>query len=484
MATNILLTGATGYIGRRLKQKLSQDSDVHLRVLVRNAKVFDANCMKNIEIVEGNSFDLDSLKVAMNGIDVAYYLIHSLSEKNYEELDILSAQNFRDTAIKAGVKKIIYLGGLGNSDEHLSAHLLSRIQTGQTLGERSDKIDLIWFRAGVIIGSGSASFEIIRNLIQKLPIMITPKWVRVKAQPIGVDDVISYLYEAKSETITQTHIVDIGSEVLSYGEMMKKCAKVMGLKRFIIPVPFLSIGLSSYWLNVFTPVPFNVASSLIAGLRSEVVLQNDNAAKLFANIKPISFGASVKKALEEAEHNQVTSRWSDSGQNVWKIDHVASIANAVFIDEQSVPLRGISKSAVFNSFCSIGGENGWFHYDWLWELRGFLDKIFGGVGLNRGRRLSSSLRKGDSLDFWKVVDIVEDERLLLFAQMKVPGKAWLEFRIEDDKLFQRAYFLPQGVLGRLYWFSLLPIHFFVFKDMVQGVVRRAKNEKMKELHNV
>ena len=473
----VLLTGATGYIGRRLKQEFLKDKNVALRVLVRNKQALDHLPKGSLEIVEGSTFDLLKLDEAMRGVEIAYYLIHSLTSENYEELDKQSAQNFRDAAIKAGVKKIIYLGGLGVVDEHISKHLLSRIQTGEILSKYPQNIDVIWFRAGVIIGSGSASFEIIRNLIQKLPLLITPKWVRVRAQPIGINDIISYLYEAKETTLSGTHIVDIGSEILSYGEMMRQCAEVMHLKRLIVPVPFLSIGLSSYWLNIFTPVPFQVARSLIDGLKSEVVIQNENAKKLFPNIKPISFKKSVEQALYEAEQNQVISRWSDSGADVWKIDHKGSIAEAVFIDEQIIQIDENEAQVIFEVFCSIGGENGWFHYDWLWEIRGFIDKLFGGVGLNRGRRSQTVLRKGDSLDFWKVVDIVEGKRLLLFAQMKVPGKAWLEFVIDKDKLIQRAYFLPSGVFGRLYWFSLLPLHYFVFRDMVNSIYKKAKKRR-------
>jgi uncharacterized protein YbjT (DUF2867 family) len=470
----ILLTGATGYIGRRLKQELLKDETVSLKLLVRNKETMDHQIQQKAQIIEGSTFDLEALEVAMQGVQVAYYLIHSLADKNYQELDKQSARNFRDAAINAGVKKIIYLGGLGVVDENISKHLLSRIETGEILSEYPQKIDVIWFRAGVIIGSGSASFEIIRNLIQKIPILITPKWVHVKAQPIGVDDIITYLKTAKEEKINGTHIVDIGSQILSYGQMMLQCAEVMELKRFIIPVPFLTIGLSSYWLNLFTPVPFRVARSLIEGLRSEVVIQNQNAAKLFGDIKPVSFKEAVKKALFEAEQNQVISRWSDSGEDVWSIDHKGSIAEAVYIDEQIIDIDANSAEKVFQSFCSIGGENGWFRYDWLWEIRGLLDKLFGGAGLNRGRRSKTVLRKGDSLDFWKVVDVVPNKRLLLFAQMKVPGKAWLEFVIDKDRLIQRAYFLPQGVLGRLYWFSLLPLHYFVFRDMIDSVYEKSK----------
>lgn len=471
----ILLTGATGYIGRRLKHKLLENNDIRLKLLVRHAHSVADSVRENAEIYEGSTFDQDLLQKALQDVEVAYYLIHSLGSDDYAELDRISAQNFREAAVKAGVKKIIYLGGLGVVDKDTSEHLLSRIETGEILSAQPEDIDVIWFRAGVIIGSGSASFEIIRNLIQKLPIMITPKWVRTKAQPIGVEDVINYLDHAKEKRLSGSHIVDIGSEKLCYEEMMLQCAETMGLKRLIIPVPFLSVGLSSYWLNVFTPVPFSVASSLIKGVRCEVLVQNDNAQKLFSDIHPSSFKQSITKALIEAEENQVISRWSDRGNGVWETDHKHSIAKAVFIDRQILPLEGLSEQDVHQSYLGIGGENGWFSYDWLWEFRGFFDKLSGGAGLNRGRRSQHELRIGDSLDFWKVVDIQQDERLLLFAQMRLPGKAWLEFKIHDGKLIQSAYFLPKGVFGRLYWYALIPLHYFVFRDMIRSVLKKAQN---------
>lgn len=470
----VLLTGATGYIGRRLMKILQSDAQVQLRLLVRQKGSLPLHDHHRIEKIHGSSFDPEALAKALEGIDVAYYLIHSLGDANFEQKDRDSARLFRDAAIKAGVKKIIYLGGLGLKEHQTSAHLSSRIETGEILSNEPDAIDVIWFRAGVIIGSGSASFEIIRNLIEKLPIMITPKWVRTMAQPIGVDDVLEYLDAARNPAIKGSHSVDIGSEKLCYEDMMKQCANVMQLKRIILPVPFLSVGLSSYWLNVFTPVPFNVAKALIAGLRSEVIVQNNHAKTLFPDIHPSSFKRAVAKALKEAERNQILSRWSDRGGDVWETDHQYSIANAVYLDRRIRPLEGIPASKVFKRFSAIGGENGWFGYDWLWEIRGFLDKIVGGAGINRGRRSPDSLRVGDSVDFWKVIAIEKDERLLLFAQMKVPGKAYLEFKIDNGTLIQSAYFLPKGIWGRLYWWMLIPVHGLVFVNMIQTLLKEAK----------
>jgi len=468
----ILLTGANGYIGRRLKYKLLEDKSIELRLLVRDNKAISSKIDK-IEIIEGSTFDTNSLKIALCGVDVAYYLIHSLASKDYEEKDRVSAKNFLDAAIFCGVKRIVYLGGLGDKDT-ASTHLKSRIETGEILSSNGDKINTIWFRAGVIIGSGSASFEIIRNIVQKLPIMITPKWVDTKAQPIGVDDVIEYLYQGAYVGSDNNLVVDIGAEQMSYKDMILKMGEVMGLRRFLFPVPFLSPKISSYWLTIFTPIPYNIASSLIDGLKSEVVVKNNNSEKYF-NIIPKSYKESVAKALMEIESNQVISRWSDSYGEIWEKEHTKDIANAIFIDRKIVKLNGISSEDVFNSFICIGGENGWFGYDFLWNIRGFIDKLFGGYGTNRGRRDSCNLRIGDGVDFWKVIDVTENKRLLLFAQMKLPGKAWLEFVIEDDKLIQSAYFYPNGLFGRLYWYSLIPLHWLIFTNMINNIIKNSKN---------
>ena len=469
----VLLTGANGYIGRRLKQILLKQ-DITLRLLVRNPKSLDSDL--EVEVAQGNTFDAESLESALEGVDVAYYLVHSLQHKNYSELDKQSAQNFLNAAIKMGVKRIIYLGGLGIK-EHASEHLLSRIETGEILSSRPDKIETIWIRAGVIIGSGSASFEIIRHLTEKLPVMVTPKWVNTLAQPIGVDDVIAYLDASKSLEIKGNLVVDIGSEKMTYKEMMLSCAKALGLKRIIIPLPVLTIKLSSYWLNLFTPVPYTVARSLVEGLSSEVVIQNDHAKKYFPQIHPIPFEAAVKRAIGRMEENQVFSRWSDAGgvHDMWEAQHKNDPSSSVFLDRQSLKIGDIPKETVYRTFCSIGGKEGWFGYDWLWEIRGWIDKMIGGAGLNRGRRDSHHLRVGESVDFWRVEDLKENERLLLYAQMKVPGKAWLEFKIKGDELVQTAYFYPRGLFGRLYWYTLIPIHYLVFGNMIRSILKKAQS---------
>ena len=469
----ILLTGSTGYIGRRLKQKLLEDKNIKLRLLVRNKKSV-CELEKKVEIIEGDTFNKDALKIALQDVDTAYYLIHSLSNENYKDLDKISAQNFLDVAVECGVKRIIYLGGLGVKNDDTSEHLLSRIETGEILSSNKN-VQTIWFRAGVIIGSGSASFEIIRNLTEKLPVMTTPKWVNTIAQPIAIDDVLSYLQEAINLETKENLIVDIGSKALSYKEMMIGTANALGLKRVIIPLPFMSINISSYWLNLFTPVPFSVAKALIEGLKSEVTIQNDHAKKYFPQIQPISYEDSVRNAIKEIEENQVISRWNDTANGVWEKNSSNEISQALYMDRKEADISHIQAQKVYQAFTSIGGENGWFAFDFLWELRGFIDKMIGGVGLKRGRRSQCDLRISDCLDFWKVVDLKENERLLLYAQMKLPGEAWLEFKIKDNKLIQSAYFYPKGVFGRLYWYSLVPLHYFIFKNMIKSIIKKASS---------
>lgn len=472
----VLLTGSTGYIGRRLKQKLLDDESVELKLLVRNKKTISPTILDKVEVIEGDTFNKEALKEALKDVEIAYYLIHSLSNENYKDLDKISAQNFLDVAEECGVKRIIYLGGLGVKNEDTSEHLLSRIETGEILSSNKS-VQTIWLRAGVIIGSGSASFEIIRNLTEKLPVMTTPKWVDTKAQPIAVNDVLSYLHDSLYLEVKENLIVDIGSAQLSYKEMMEKTALALGLKRFLIPVPFMSINISSYWLNLFTPVPFTIAKALIEGLKSEVVIQNQNARKYFPKLVPMSYEDAVKSAIKEIEENQVISRWNDKGDGVWEKIGQKEISKAIFIDRKEEDISNIEPSKVYQSFIGIGGENGWFDFDFLWELRGIIDKLIGGVGLKRGRRSQCDLRISDCLDFWKVVDLKENERLLLYAQMKLPGSAWLEFKIQDNKLIQSAYFYPKGVLGRLYWYALIPLHYFVFNNMIKSIVKKAKDLK-------
>jgi len=473
---NILLTGATGYIGRRLQERLLTDDSVRIRAFVRNARKVHPASGDRVELFEGNVLDQESIKEALKGMDVAYYLIHSMGAgADFEQLDRASAQNFLEACIQNKVKRIIYLGGLGEKDT-ASKHLKSRLETGEILSSRPDQIQTIWFRAAVIIGSGSASFETIRNLVQKLPVMVTPRWVRTQTQPIAVTDVLEYLSQAKNLGSEESLIIDIGSEQMPFKDMLLNAAHVMGLRRYIIPVPVLSPWLSSYWLILMTPVPFPIAQSLIQGLKSETIVKNQNSRKFFPQIHPLSYQESILRALKEIERDQVISRWCDSSaQRTCDIKGQDNLESAIFREKISSDFGEIPGHKVFAAVESIGGDNGWYKFDWLWRLRGFIDIILAGPGLSRGRRDPNKLRIGDGLDFWKVVDVKPDKRLLLVNQMKVPGKAWLEFSVERTKLIQTAHFYPKGLWGRIYWYLTKPLHKLIFPDIVKGIIEKARN---------
>jgi hypothetical protein len=358
--------------------------------------------------------------------------------------------------------------------ETASKHLRSRLETGEILSSRPDRIQTLWFRAGVIIGSGSASFEIIRHLVQKLPVMITPKWVRTETQPICVEDVLEYLYQARNLSTKETLTIDIGADRMSFKRMLGDAAGMMDLKRKLIPVPFLTPWLSSYWLMLMTPVPFPVARALIHGLKSETLVQNDNAKKYFPAIQPTPYKESIQKALREIEDKQIISRWCDSSsEEECDIIGRGRIESAIFRDRLEYDFGQIPADQVFAAVESIGGDNGWFKYDWLWRLRGLMDQVFAGPGLSRGRRDPHKLRVGDGLDFWKVVDIKPGKRLLLVNQMKVPGRAWLEFEVVGTRLIQTAHYYPKGLWGRLYWYLTKPLHKLVFPDIAKGIIKKA-----------
>lgn len=472
--TTILITGANGYIGGRLKERLLSKPELNLRLLVRNKRKLRVSVIDKVEIVEGDTFKKEALSKALEGVDIAYYLIHSMGAgKDFEERDRQSAENFRNACTNAGVKRLVYLGGLGRK-ESASKHLLSRIETGKILSKEPDKLQTIWLRAGIIIGSGSASFEIIRNLVQKLPVMVTPRWVRTMTQPIAVDDVISYLAGVIDLSIKGSHVIDIGGETMNFKQMMVRAAKVMGLRRFLFPVPVLSPKLSSYWLILFTPIPYQMAAALVEGLKSETLVLNDKAKELFRDIKPISYEMSVRTALHEMENDLVLSRWCDSSADIKCDIHFQDDTHtAIYRYRRELFFNGTNEESVYKTVIQIGGESGWFTHHYLWQLRGWIDKLIGGYGLNRNRRQKKDLRIGDMIDYWEVADIKTNKRLLLLAQMKLPGKAWLEFDIQPGKLIQTAHFLPKGLLGRLYWHAVSPLHNLVFNDLAKKIIEQA-----------
>jgi len=371
----------------------------------------------------------------------------------FQKLERISAERFLQACVKAGVKRIVYLSGLGRR-EKVGRHLLSRISTGEILSSQPEKIRTIWFRAGAIIGAGSGSFEILYHLVKRLPVMVTPKWVRLKTQPVAVSDVLKYLVRTKDVNCQgNSLVVDIGAETMTVEQMLLQIAEVLGLRRRIIPLPAWIAEISAYWLLLFTPTPYTVAREFIETLKAEPVCQNNNVEKYFPEIRLLTFKDAIKQAIDEIEQNQVISRWCDSSA-AEVCDTVGQdyIATAVLTDRKQYRFENVSEAQVFASILSIGSEKGWFKYNILWEIRGLIDKLIGGYGISRGRRDGQQLRTGDCLDFWKVVDLKTNQRLLLAAQMKVPGRAWLEFVIEpggaadSNSLFSARWILGKAVL--------------------------------------
>ncbi len=471
----IALTGASGYIGRRLAVCLAADRGVRLRLVVRNkAKVADL-AGPGVEVVEADTLDAGSLRTALAGAETAYYLVHSLGAgKGFPDLERRSALNFREACAAAGVRRIIYLGGLGRP-ETSSAHLRSRLDTGETLSAAPPEVRVVWFRAGIIIGAGSASFEIIRHLVRKLPVMITPRWIGTRTQPIGVEDVVAYLVRAKNVPLEANAVVDIGGDVMTFRDMLLRTARVMGLRRFIVPVPVLTPRLSAAWLVFITPVDTKIARALVEGLKSPTVVENDTARLLFPEVRPAAFEETVLRALAETEADRVLSRWCDSGAGatcaIRDLDRIPPDARVIRF-AASAP--GLSAADLSAAASAVGGRTGWFGFRWLWRLRGFLDKMAGGPGLGRGRRAAATLRPGDSLDFWKVAAIDTDRRLLLASEMRMPGRGWLEFISQDGRIEVAAYFRPRGLAGRLYWTLTGPLHRLVFPALAGGIVRHAR----------
>jgi len=470
----ILITGTTGYIARRLIPILLKNGHslvCCVRDLNRIPKEF-----KNNGLIE--FYEIDFLKptnkVLPTDFDAAYYLIHSMSTSatDFEDLEQQCAQNFKNIAERTSCKQVIYLSGIVN-DDALSKHLKSRFQVEKTL--QSKKYALTTFRAGIIVGSGSASFEIIRDIVEKLPVMVTPKWLNTKTQPIAIRDVLSFLEKGlgKEKVYDTSHDI-CGPEVLTYKEMLLQFAEVRGFKRHIFTLPVLTPKLSSYWLYFVTSTSFNLAQALVDSMKVEIIATPSNINQLMG-VEPINYKKAVALAFQRIEQNTVISSWKDaisSGVLHDQLsDHIQIPQFGCFKDTRSRQVR--NEEFTINKIWSIGGRNGWYKLNFLWEIRGFVDQIFGGVGLRRGRRNDIDLRAGDALDFWRVLLANrKQKRLLLFAEMKLPGEAWLEFEIIEDTLYQRAVFRPKGVLGRLYWYAVLPFHAFVFNGMINELVKK------------
>jgi uncharacterized protein YbjT (DUF2867 family) len=476
----ILVTGATGYIGGRLAPRLLE-AGYRVRVLVRDsARLQGRAWLEQVEVIQGDVLDPASLEPAMQGVSAAYYMVHSMSgSADFHQRDIQAAQNFSNAARQAGVERLIYLGGLGDTETELSKHLRSRQQTGDAL--RESPVPVTEFRAGVIVGSGSLSFEMIRYLTERVPIMICPRWVYTRIQPIGIRDTLNYLISALTTPESAGQIVEIGgAEVITYGDMMFGYARARGLRRLLIPVPVLTPRLSSYWVHIVTPIPAGIARPLIDGLRNEVIVRTDKSQRLFPNIQPMDYHSAVSLALGDLDAHHVETSWSDSlVSSQGDIRPVVLTTVEGMIIEQRQRVAQVLPTAAYRVFSSLGGQTGWLYFDWAWRIRGVMDRLVGGVGLRRGRRDPEDVRVGDAIDFWRV-EAVEPGRLLrLRAEMKVPGRAWLQFEAEPYKeghtlLTQTAYFAPKGLSGLAYWYLLYPIHRIIFSGMIERIVGRVE----------
>ncbi len=468
----ILLTGVTGYIGKRLLPVLI-DQGHEVFCCVRDAKRFnpDEYPEHKVHIIEVDFLLRETLKNIPHEIDAAYYLIHSMSASvgGFETMERTSAENFRDRISQTMVKQVIFLSGIINAQK-LSEHLQSRKGVEDILGTGS--YHLTTLRAGIIIGSGSASFEIMRDLVEKLPVMIAPRWVESRSQPIAIRNVIEFLKGVLLLKKTYNQNFDIGGpQVLTYKQMLLSFAEVRNLKRRIITVPVMTPKLSSYWLYFITSTSYKLAMNLVDSMKVEVIAEK-NPLSEWLNIELIPYKQAVKMAFGKIEQQEVLSSWTDA---------LSDTSTEIDISKfQEAPTYGCLKDArkrkisdpnkTLNRIWSIGGNTGWYYANWLWDIRGFMDKLAGGVGLQRGRKNQTVIRTGESLDFWRVLLASrEDKRLLLYAEMKLPGEAWLEFKITDHMIYQTATFRPKGVWGRIYWYSLFPFHHMIFEGMIRKI---------------
>jgi uncharacterized protein YbjT (DUF2867 family) len=468
----ILLSGATGYIGRRLLPVLIKEGH-HVVCCVRDKDRFDTSAYtpSQITVLEVDFLDESTLNKIPEDIEVAYYLIHSMSTtlSDFEELERISAENFKKSMDGTQVRQVIYLSGIIN-EEKLSKHLSSRKRVELILAEGS--YHLTTLRAGIIVGSGSASFEIIRDLVEKLPVMITPRWLQTRAQPIAIRNVIEFLSGVLLHPDTYDRSFDIGGpDILNYREMLLEFARIRNLRRTIWVVPVMTPRLSSYWLYFITSTSYKLAVNLVNSMKVEVVCKENDLQELL-KVDLLSYRESVELAFDRIQQQEIVSSWTDALSSHALEEGIADLVqvpiHGCFIDQRKRPIEDEEK--VLDRIWSIGGKKGWYYANGLWAIRGFMDKLSGGVGLRRGRKSSTEIAAGDALDFWRVLLASKKEkRLLLYAEMKLPGEAWLEFSIKDNELHQTATFRPKGLRGRLYWYSVLPFHGLIFRGMIKRI---------------
>jgi uncharacterized protein YbjT (DUF2867 family) len=471
----ILLTGSTGYIAQRLLPVLLGKGH-EVICCVRDRARFDSIKYRSqsLSVLEVDFLKPETLQNIPSDIDAAYYLVHSMSTStgDFEKMEEISAINFRNCIQQTKTRQVIYLSGIVN-EEILSKHLTSRRNVERILG--SGSYSLTTLRAGIIIGSGSASFEIIRDLVEKLPVMIAPRWLDTKSQPIAIRNVIEFISGVLLNETTFNKSYDIGGpDILTYKQMLLRFANIRGLKRWIGIVPVMTPKLSSYWLYFITSTSYPLAQNLVDSMKVEVVCKGNNLKEILG-IMPVSYEDAIREAFEKIELNQVPSSWKDALTSNTLNEGIARYAevpvHGCFLDYHKLNIENSDKALL--KIWSIGGKNGWYYGDWLWGIRGFIDKLFGGVGLRRGRKNQTEISPGDALDFWRVlIADKREKRLLLFAEMKLPGEAWLEFRIDNNNvLHQTATFRPLGLWGRLYWYSVLPFHGFIFRGMIRNIAR-------------
>ena len=470
----ILLTGATGYIGKRLLPLLVElGHDVICCVRDKNRFYCPNELQDHVTVIEVDFLNQETLASIPTEIDAAYYLIHSMSgsASNFDDLESESATNFVERLNKTLVKQVIYLSGIVN-DDSLSKHLSSRKKVEEILNTGSFATTTL--RAGVIVGSGSASFEIIRDLVNKLPVMITPRWLNTKCQPIAITDVLELLSKSLLNPETYKRSFDIGGpDILTYKEMLLGFAEAKNLKRWIVTIPIMTPKLSSYWLYFVTSTSYRLASALVSSMKVEVVC-NDTRINELLDVNPMTYKQALSRALIKVDEDKVASSWKDSlvsGRFTSNMSEYLKVPKKdCFIDRRKMEI--LDRDFTINQIWSIGGDTGWYYGDWLWDLRGFIDKLYGGVGSRRGRTNRHDIHSGDALDFWRVLYANKEEgKLVLFAEMKLPGEAWLEFKIINNTLYQAATFRPRGIWGKLYWYSVLPFHGFIFKGMLEKLIK-------------